>query len=137
MNSLFTGLYQPCDIFADRVCQNKLAAQTVTLVELTTESGKFSHYFNEVALRLSILVLYSLLLLSFLSELLLEGEVFVESVSQLDFIFLDDPTADLFVYGLPSWTQIIIDKLHGRCALDQSPCWRATHSRAILAVKHV
>lgn len=104
MNSLFTDLYQPCDIFADRVCQDKLAAQTVTLIELTAESGQFSHDFDEVALRLSILVLYSLLFLSFLSELLLEGEVFVKSVSQLDFIFLDDPTSDLLVYGLPSWT---------------------------------
>lgn len=45
------------DIFANCIGQDKFASQTVTLIELSSESCQLTHNFNEIALCLSILIL--------------------------------------------------------------------------------
>ena len=59
------------DIFANCLRQDKLGAQAMTLVELSSETGQLTHNFDEVALRLGVFELHLISFLVLLDQLLL------------------------------------------------------------------
>ena len=123
LDCLLVEVYELGDILTDRVGQDEFATQTVTLIELASESCKLSHDLDVVTLRLGMLKLNFVFLSEFLIQLCLKARILLKSDSQLDFIFLDNTTADLLVNGLPVWTQILLNKSHAGGILFECTGW--------------
>ena len=65
------------DVHADGLGHDELAPQTIALVEFPPEPCQLSHDLQELALRLGVLVLYSLLLCDLLRVELLQALIFL------------------------------------------------------------
>lgn len=99
-------------LLTDCIRQDHFGAKTMDFIELTTETGQFSHNLNKITLLMSVLVIYLLFLFELLVEFLAKCDVFFESVGIFYLLLLDDSTADQFVYGLTLETQLLLNQTY-------------------------
>ena len=69
----------------------------MTLIELSSKPGQLSHDLNEITLSLRIFELHLFFLLHLLLQFRFQHVVLLQSVSQFDLIFEDNPTSDLLM----------------------------------------